>query len=121
MFGEYRAEKVRHGLLGFTVGGACQGVRIDLDVGEPAAQGCGGARGEASRQRGFARAGGADKKNDAVYREVHLLQPCARREVEDGLGENPVLEARRQNDGVPDAVELRIRQATDVVDALLIG
>ena len=65
-FRQHRAEKVRDGLLGLAVRGARQGVRIDLDVGERAVQRGGGARGKAARQRGLARAGRADKENDAV-------------------------------------------------------
>ena len=74
LLGEHRAEKMRDGLLRLAVSGAGQRVRIDLDEGEAAVQGCGGARGKAARERGFARAGRADEENDAVQRQVDLLQ-----------------------------------------------
>ena len=53
-----------------------------------------------------------------MHRQVDLLQARAGREVQHGLGENPVLEARRENDGVPHAIELGVGKAADVVDAL---
>jgi hypothetical protein len=56
-----------------------------------------------------------------VDRQVNLLQsrPCGK--VQHGLREKPVLDPRRENDGFPYLVEIRVRQGSDVVDALLVG
>jgi hypothetical protein len=96
-------------------------MRIDFNVGQRSVQRGGGARGETARERCLAGARRTDKEDDAVHRQVNLLQSRAGGKVQHGLGEKPVFEPRGKNDGVPDAIELRVGQGPDVVDALLVG
>ncbi len=53
-----------------------------------------------------------------MYREMHLLQASACREIQDGLGEQAVLQARRKDDGLPYSIKFRVRQGTDVMELL---
>jgi hypothetical protein len=56
-----------------------------------AAQRRGGARREASRDRGLAGSRRAHEQDDAVQRQRYLAELRARREVQDRLREQPVL------------------------------
>jgi hypothetical protein len=55
-----------------------------------------------------------------MHRELNLLKALTSSEIEDRLSENAIFQAWRQDNGIPDTIELKVRQLPDLVDALLV-
>jgi hypothetical protein len=80
-----------HGLLSLAVGSARESVWVYLDEGERAGQGRSSARGETAGKRCLASAWRADKQDNAVHRQVHLLKQRSGCEVQNGLRQQAIL------------------------------